>query len=105
MTESNEMWSLQVDENGLIKLSGEIDFTVTPKVRSALLELARESEGEVRLDLRDLNYLDSAGLAIFIELRRVLQEKKRGVTIVDVHPQVKKIFTLTQVGKLFGIED
>ncbi len=98
-------WDFEVGEGGTVKLSGEIDFVVTPKVRTMLLEHVKKSDGPVNLDLSGLNYLDSAGLAVFIELRRVLQEEGRDVQIVQAHPQVKKIFTLTQVGRLFGMEE
>ena len=105
MAEQQNTWDLSVKADGALKLTGEIDFAVTPKVRAKLLEYVKKTDGPVRLDLTELNYLDSAGLAVFIELRRVLQAERREVVIIDAHPQVKKIFTLTQVGKLFGLEE
>lgn len=103
MGKDQELWSFEMLPNETLKLTGEIDFAVTPQVRQKLLDHVKQSEGTVNIDLSELSYLDSAGLALFIELRRVLQDQDREVKILSIHPQVKKLFTLTQVGPLFGL--
>ncbi len=99
---SQEMWSIKVDKDGIVRMAGEIDYTVTPKIRSGLLNYIDKTEGPMQMDLSNLKYLDSSGLAVFIEIRRHLVEKGRTLNILAVTPEVKKIFKLTQVDKLFG---
>lgn len=103
MSEKNDLWAIKVDKNGIVKMTGEIDYTVTPKIRTGLLNYIEKTSGPVKLDLGNLNYLDSSGLAVFIEARRHLVEQGRSLEIVDITPEVKKIFQLTQVDKLFNI--
>jgi anti-sigma B factor antagonist len=100
---AQNIWSIKVDKSGVIKMSGEIDYTVTPKIREGLINYIEKTQGALVLDLSQLNYLDSSGLAVFIEARRHLADKGRILQIVAVTPEVKKIFQLTQVDKLFGI--
>ncbi|SDK45787.1 anti-sigma B factor antagonist [Maridesulfovibrio ferrireducens] len=98
-------WKLDVSaEEALIKISGEIDFTGTPALREELHKFIEISSGEVRVDLSELEYLDSSGLASLIELRRMLTLKDRTVVIISVTEQVDKLLHLTQVKSLFGME-
>lgn len=103
MADKKDIWAIQVDKNGIVKMSGEIDYTVTPKIRTGLLNYIEKTQGPLKMDLADLNYLDSSGLAVFIEARRHLVEQGRSLEILSVTPEVKKIFQLTQVDKLFGL--
>jgi len=103
MAEKQDSWTIKVDKNGVVRMSGEIDYTVTPKIRTGLLNYIEKTQGQLQLDLSELSYLDSSGLAVFIEARRHLVEQGRTLSIVDVTPEVKKIFQLTQVDKLFGL--
>lgn len=90
-------------EDGLISISGEIDYTVTPELRSRFRSFIDSTSGDIKLDLAYLQYLDSSGLAVLIEARRILTEKTRSLTILSLTPQVKKILQLTQVSALFGL--
>lgn len=103
MSDKQDGWSIKVDKNGVVLMNGEIDYTVTPKIRTGLLNYIEKTQGPLKLDLGGLNYLDSSGLAVFIEARRHLVEQGRTMEIVAVTPEVRKIFQLTQVDKLFGL--
>jgi anti-sigma B factor antagonist len=103
MADNKDIWSIKVDKNGVIRMAGEIDYTVTPKIRTGLLNYIEKTKGSLKLDLSELDYLDSSGLAVFIEARRHLVEQGRVLEIVSVKDEVKKIFQLTQVDKLFGL--
>ena len=93
------------DEPGELVLSGEIDFSVTPAVRERLLQLTENIPGDLVLDMVDLTYIDSSGLALLLETRKQLQEEGRGVRIRSIAPQVRKLLQLTQLGELFGLPD
>ena len=101
--DNQEIWTIKVDKAGVVKMAGEIDYTVTPKIRTGLLNYIEKTQGPLHLDLGNLNYLDSSGLAVFIEARRHLLEKGRDIKIIAVSDEVRKIFKLTQVDKLFGL--
>ncbi len=103
MADNKDIWSIKVDKNGVIKMAGEIDYTVTPKIRTGLLNYIEKTKGSLKLDLSELDYLDSSGLAVFIEARRHLVEQGRVLEIISVKEEVRKIFQLTQVDKLFGL--
>ena len=88
-----------------IVLTGEIDFTATPAVRDRLLAAMACNAPEIVLHLAGLDYVDSSGLALFIEAKKLLAEAGRTIRIADISPQVAKIFHLTQLGELFGLPE
>jgi anti-sigma B factor antagonist len=93
------------DEPGVLVLSGEIDFSVTPAARERLLQLTEKSTGDLVLDMAGLSYIDSSGLALLLEARKHLQEHGRSVRIRSIAPQVRKLLQLTQLGEMFGLND
>ncbi|NMC50372.1 MAG: STAS domain-containing protein [Desulfovibrio sp.] len=95
-------WSASAATN-TVRLTGEIDFTVSPLVRDKLASFVEQTRGDVFLDLGDLEYIDSSGLAALIEGRKMLKGKGRRITITAVSHQVRKLFELTQIGELFGL--
>lgn len=100
----DKLWDANIDvKAGTVAVEGEIDYSVSPELRRMLHEFIAASNGEVRIDLGSLEYLDSSGLAVLIEARRMLQEQDRTLVITKVTPQVEKVFQLTQVSSLFGI--
>ncbi|EKO39533.1 MAG: anti-anti-sigma factor [Solidesulfovibrio magneticus str. Maddingley MBC34] len=99
-------WTLASGANaGDIVLTGEIDFTATPAVREQLLAAIESGPSEIVLHLAGLDYVDSSGLALFIEAKKRLAEAGRTIRIADISPQVAKIFHLTQLGELFGLPE
>ena len=102
--EKETAWTASKDPGkGSAKIDGEVDFTNSLAVRQWLKDFADESQGEMRLDLSGLSYIDSSGLAVLIEIRKHLKSLNRTIRITAVSNQVQKLFTLTQIGELFGI--
>lgn len=100
----NTLWQASLDkETATVTLAGEIDFSNSLAVRDWLKDACARTTGELRLGLAGLSYIDSSGLAILIEIRKFLKAKDRSVRIVNVSSQVQKLFSLTQIGELFGI--
>ncbi|HAS90274.1 MAG TPA: anti-sigma factor antagonist [Desulfovibrio sp.] len=98
-------WKMESSiEEVLIKVSGEVDFTGTPDLRNEMHAFVKRTSGEVRVDLSELEYLDSSGLASLIELRRILDKEGRSVKIIAVTDQVDRLLNLTQVKTLFGMD-
>ncbi len=98
-------WKMESSiEDVMIKIIGEVDFTGTPQLREELHSFVDQTSGEVRVDLSELDYLDSSGLASLIELRRILTKDGRSVKIVAVTEQVDRLLKLTQVKPLFGMK-
>jgi len=103
-TAEGESWTWsESPRTNTVRICGEIDFTVSPVVRDKLVAFIEQTRGDVFLDLGELDYVDSSGLAALIEGRKILKAKGRKITITAVSRQVRKLFELTQIGDLFGL--
>ena len=102
--EQSTAWTAKGNpDTGLATLEGEVDFTNSLAVRQWLRDFADTFTGELQLDLSSLSYIDSSGLAVLIEVRKYLKNLNRSIRVVAVSSQVNKLFTLTQIGELFGL--
>jgi anti-sigma B factor antagonist len=101
---TSDAWTWKADPlTNTVSLGGEVDFTVSPAVRDRFVAFIEKSKGDVFLDLGELHYIDSSGLAALIEGRKLLKGKGRRITITAISHQVRKLFELTQIGELFGL--
>jgi anti-sigma B factor antagonist len=102
--EQQTAWKATGDEAAArVRIEGDIDFTNSQSVRDWLRDFCGRTQGELVLDLAKLAYIDSSGLAVLIETRKLLKASGRKIRIEAVTSQVHKLFSLTQIGELFGI--
>jgi anti-sigma B factor antagonist len=67
-----------------VALSGDLDVASAPGVEERLVELEPEdSPSDLVLDLRGLNFIDSTGLSLLINIDRRVRRAGRRVTIVS----------------------
>ena len=90
-----------------VRLTGELTLQTAPALTTALGELAAEHEaGELVIDLREVEYLDSTCLSAMLEARRV-QERHGGRLAVLVAPggPVSDIFRISGTRDLLGVRE
>jgi anti-anti-sigma factor len=95
------------DQGGYLRLVlvGELDLASVPKFTTALRQLKMESE-HVRLDLSQLEFIDSTGVnALVVGLR----DARVDGWDLDVHPrlssQVERVISLSGVGPFLWPSD
>ncbi len=57
------------------------------------------------IDMKEVDFMDSAGLMALIEAFRLAQELEKELSICSVAPSVRMIFELTQLDRVFDIFD
>jgi anti-anti-sigma factor len=83
------------DADRSLALAGELDLATAP----TLLERARpllDGEGDLRLVLRDVSFIDSQGIRAFIRLARSLGDRGR-LVLAEPSPEVRKLFEIVRV--------
>jgi anti-sigma B factor antagonist len=94
-----------IDETGLhiVELSGEVDLNHSPQLRQVLLAHADAKRPALLLDLSEVNYMDSSGLATLIEyLQRAVKYRGR-FALAGVSDRLRTIFDLARLGEIFAI--
>lgn len=92
-------------ETHIVELAGEIDVYTSPKVKDALGELIDRGVYNLVIDLEKVRYIDSTGLGVLIGGLKRVREHGGTVNLVCTNPQIKKIFDITGLVKIFGIYD
>ena len=91
----------------LVTVSGRIDSSTAPDLENALLGLIQTGHKNIVVNLRDTNYISSAGLkALLSALMKVRKAIPPGnIVISQISPQLKESFDLVGFDRLFTFYD
>lgn len=89
-------------DKGIVVLSQEIDLDSSPMVRDAIKE-SFENAKSVEVDLKDVSYIDSSGVAALVEGMQVGKKTNKPFGLVNVSNQVMKVITLAHLDKILNI--
>jgi phospholipid transport system transporter-binding protein len=74
---------------GRYAISGELTFSTVPDVRRNALD--EVSDNPVQVDLAGITRVDSAGIALLIELIRTVRKRGGDITLTHAPPQLMAI--------------
>lgn len=84
----------------IISLEGRLDTTTSPNLES---EYKKLDEKNIVLDLKDLNYISSAGLRVLLTMQKEMN-KKGSLEIINVCDDVLDIFEVTGFNDILNIK-
>ncbi len=91
------------DTVDVVELGGEIDVYTSPKVKDAITDLIDQGHYQLIISLEKVRYIDSTGLGVLIGGLKRVREHGGAVNLVCTNPQIRKIFDITGLVKIFGI--
>jgi anti-sigma B factor antagonist len=94
--------SENVDGVVLIRLSGEVDLSWSQQVRKAVLS-ALESGAAVGVDLSQVSYIDSSGIAALVEGFQGARARGSRFALVAVSDAVRAVLELARLDRVFLI--
>ena len=89
------------DKKLTIKLDGKLDTNTSPELDSKMSEL--EGMEEVIIDMKDLDYISSAGLRVLLSMQKVMNKQGK-MTIINVCDNVMDIFEVTGFSDILTIQ-
>ncbi len=100
---------LRSQKNGnaiIIFLEGRLDVHLSAEVEKGITSLVSKNPNDnFILNLKDVEYMSSSGLRIFVSTMRVLKETKRLLKLSNMNSAVKKIFEVVELIDMFDIYD
>ena len=93
-------------ENGVVTaaLVGRLDTPAAVEVAPQFDALKADASGTIILDCKDLEYISSSGLRIFLTLRKAAAEKGGKVIVRSISNDIRTVFMMTGFLNLFVIE-
>lgn len=75
--------SRTIEKGALIEAQGEVDLTTAQQLREPLMQAVNGArEGSVIVDLTQVDFIDSAGLALLVEARKRLAPEGRTLHVL-----------------------
>jgi anti-sigma B factor antagonist len=87
----------------LVRLDGRLDARSSPNVKTTLQELLNEDQIKIIVDLEQVPFIDSSGLAALVSGFRVAREKGGNVVLSSAQSQAHVVFRLTMLDRVFAI--
>jgi anti-sigma B factor antagonist len=91
------------DKAQAVEVQGEIDVYTSPRVKETINELIEKGHYQLVINLEGVRYIDSTGLGVLIGALKKVREHNGRILLVCTNPQIKKIFNITGLVKIFEI--
>jgi len=93
----------QNDREIVVLVKGEIDAFTAPKLREELLPLAQGKNQLITVNLKDVSYLDSTGLGVFVGLFKQLKNNDGDLRLIELSDRLKRLFEITGLSNIMNI--
>ena len=91
------------DRPNVLPLEGEIDLHVSPSVAAGLNMMIAKKPKQLVVDLSRVTYIDSAGLAAFIEGMQNVEAYGGKFALAGLQETVRSIFEISRLDQVFRI--
>jgi anti-sigma B factor antagonist len=92
-----------VDHTPVVRPTGEIDLNGASNLRRELFDTIADGAGTVIVDMATTTFIDSLTLGILLGAARRLQQRGGELRIACVDPNIKRIFEITLLDRVFAI--
>lgn len=99
---------ISVRNNGsvpIIDLSGEVDAYTSARFREAMVDLIETGAADLIVSMMKVEYIDSSGLGALVGGLKRSTERGGRILIVCDNPQIRKVFEITGLEKVFPLYD
>lgn len=92
-----------IERPNVLPLEGEIDLHVSPRVAASLRAMLKEKPRQLVVDLSQVSYIDSSGLAILIEGMQTIEGYGGKFALAGLQESVRPIFEIARLDQVFRI--
>ena len=96
--------STRTEDGGcVVDATGEIDMQSSPKMRQELRQLVAKEPDRIIVNLTEVKYIDSSGLATLVECLQSTKKLDTTLVLMGINENVKDIFELSGLNRVFKI--
>lgn len=92
----------QEDSIDVFEVDGEVDFHTSPELRERLHRSLEKRTDRILVSLKRVKYIDSSGLATFVEALQKIKRYQGRLVISEIEPSVKSIFEIAKLDSVFS---
>ncbi len=97
---------IAVRRNGsvtVIQLTGELDAYTSARFREVMVDAIEDGGANLIVSMANVEYIDSSGLGALVGGLKRSSERNGKIVIVCAQPQVRKVFEITGLEKVFPL--
>jgi len=87
-----------------VVLAGEIDVVTSGRVREALIAISNSGENKVVVDMSNVTFMDSSGLAALVGPLKRFRSMNGQIVLRSPTRGVRKVLELTGLTRVFEVE-
>jgi anti-sigma B factor antagonist len=87
----------------VVPLEGEIDLHVSPQIGARLAAMIKQKPAKLVVDLSQVTYIDSSGLAVLIEAMQNVGSYGGKFALTGLQDGVRPIFEIARLDQVFRI--
>jgi anti-sigma B factor antagonist len=92
-------------KTAIIEASGDIDFHRSSPFQKDILEVVGDKPDQIVVNLSDVPYMDSSGVASLVKLLSRTRAAGIGLKLLNPTIKVRSIFEITSLDTVFEIEE
>jgi len=100
-----EISEKRIDDIDVLVLTGRLEASSAKKLKGQVDALVKENRVKLIVDMAGVDFIDSSGLGSLVSSLRAVNERKGDVKVAALQKQVRSIFELTRLHRIFGIFD
>jgi len=93
----------QVGDAVVVVLAGDIDLHASPAVDEALMRVCQEQPARIVVNLHDVQYMDSSGVATLVKAFQAVNGYKGRLVLAGMNERVRGVFEITKLDQFFTI--
>ena len=84
-----------------VAIHGRITIENSGEMRAALGQALHKKPAELSVDLSEVSYIDTSGLATLVEAVRIANKQGTRMVLAGIHDQPQYLFQITHLDRLF----
>lgn len=107
MPESDAIVVVHSPRTGIMVVApkSDVDLSRSPELRQALREASDRRPDRLIVDLAEVGYMDSSGLATLVEAMRTAKSTGAPLILASMNQKVRAIFEIARLDQFFTIVD
>jgi anti-sigma B factor antagonist len=93
----------ETDKDICVYIHGDLDLATAPQLRETLLPLAEKESRTLRVNLKNLHYMDSTGLGVFVAALKLRKTINGEMYLEEVSEKIQRIFQISGVDQYITI--
>jgi anti-sigma B factor antagonist len=103
--ENFQVTRLDGEQMSTLKIGGFLDAHTAPALEDAIQRLIDEGRFKIIVDFKDLSYISSAGLGVFMGFIEEVRSKSGDIKMCGMSPKIYRVFDLLGFPTIYQIID